>query len=84
MLIEQNTQAEVNAWINWLYGKEAETGAVGNLARFVQVNVKTRPAIGQPRWANFDALRSINAYHKAFDPADLEASIAAFRADQDG
>jgi ABC-type Fe3+ transport system substrate-binding protein len=80
--IQQDTPEEMNAWVDWLYGKEAETSAIGNMSRFVQANVKHRPATGQrPRWENFTALRNINAYFKHFDPNDLEASIAAFRTD---
>jgi hypothetical protein len=42
----------VNQFVDFCYGKEAQTDDIGAVARFVKAHVTSRPAEGgPPRWA---------------------------------
>lgn len=54
--------AEVNALVDWLYGKENDGNAsIAALSRHVRAHCHTRPCVGfsdEARWPNVEALKT--------------------------
>jgi hypothetical protein len=73
----------VNGLVNFLYGKEADT-VHGKIARYIQDHVMRRPADGEARWPSFQALRTANIYYGHLTVSEIDAAIAAYRADHGG
>jgi hypothetical protein len=78
MAIHDEGPNAVNSFVNWCYGREADT-AHGKVARYIQDHVTRRPADGEARWPSFQALRTANIYYGHLTVADIDAAIAAYR-----